>query len=600
MRFCNSLFVALVAGSSLTSTVAAFSSSSQLTRAAAGASSSTLLHLGSSPFENDSAKILSNYLVKAHEEKLKAIKMMENQKSDEIQQLRAKVAALEHELQSSSRASMAAQSNLWSLTREQLIDLVHSYQQFLATYVVKASEAKFRAVEETRRAVVAKFTAAAVKSDPEMTTTTTSTFVSPASASDSSSSSTLYESRNQAVKASASANKSRWGQAEVERLSSVAAPEAVTAKESLVSSSASLPEYQSRNKNVLAAWLEGKSRWMDEEIQRLQGKKMVAPSRPANLLQAVAPMEQSNNEVSSAIDAADHGLRAGLSLGERVTNGASALAQGLVHNVQSYYAARNRNVLDAATKDKTRWGEEEVSRIQTNQASVPAYKKVSGRMLAATPPLSLTQAQVDFAVDAADHGLRADGGVGGLSLGERVNLGAAAVAAASVAPIKAGYANIGASIVSGTTDTAVASETAAAAAAAEASPYQQRNENVIMAAINGLTRWGSDEIARIQSTSTEASAVSSDDLAKIQAADHGLRADGGVGGMTLMERITQGLNVGQAAVANAAEVSPSPISEVKILYDERNRNVLKQGSQSRWGSHEIQRIRFSNSTGTPV
>jgi hypothetical protein len=105
--------------------------------------------------------------------------------------------------------------------------------------------------------------------------------------------------------------------------------------------------------------------------------------------------------------------------------------------------------------------------------------------------------------------LRADGGVGGLTLAERVVGGANAVPQS--------------------------------AAAGTASPaqflYHQRNQKV--AQMGNNSRWGSMEVAKASSL---AASFSHSTVAPevVEKADHGLRADGGVGGPTLADRVDLG------------------------------------------------------------
>jgi hypothetical protein len=73
------------------------------------------------------------------------------------------------------------------------------------------------------------------------------------------------------------------------------------------------------------------------------------------------------------------------------------------------YHQRNSKVTAAAAMGKSRWGPMEVQKTQ----ELASLSLPTGNVMATAP-----------AVAAADHGLRADGGVGGPSLAERVNLGA--------------------------------------------------------------------------------------------------------------------------------------------------------------------------------
>jgi hypothetical protein len=217
------------------------------------------------------------------------------------------------------------------------------------------------------------------------------------------------------------------------------------------------------------------------------------------------------------------------------------------------YTDRNAHISKAAAAGKSRWGEAEVARIATGAAAAPAMQPVPAAMTAvsasapvATPP----------EVEEADHGLRADGGVGGPSLADRVNLGAALVNGASI--------------------------------------YDSRNAHISKAAAAGTSRWGESEVARIATGVTVAPAMQVAPAAlaavaaapmstpppEVEEADHGLRADGGVGGPTLADRVTKGAAL--PAAANGAVAGAS-----STLYYIRNKAVAAAAGSSRWGPMEV-------------
>ena len=94
----------------------------------------------------------------------------------------------------------------------------------------------------------------------------------------------------------------------------------------------------------------------------------------------------------------------------------------------SLYKERNANIAAAANAGTSRWGNKEVERAG---ATAPPSK-----LLKAIAPINVATVgdAVPEEVTAADHGLRADGGVGGLSLAERVKNGAAPAADVRGAP----------------------------------------------------------------------------------------------------------------------------------------------------------------------
>lgn len=200
--------------------------------------------------------------------------------------------------------------------------------------------------------------------------------------------------------------------------------------------------------------------------------------------------------------------------GSAPAEAAAAAAEG-----SKVYQQRNANVAAAAKAGKSRWGDKEVEKV----AGVGVVTKA--------PPSTTTTAAVAVkevppasseTIAAADHGLRADGGVGGLTLEERVTNGAAA--AAMDTPVN------GSAVTSSQPTTA----------------YDMRNANIAKAAKAGKqSRWGTKEVEKavaIASNALPAAANGREIIVtpEIEAADHGLRADGGVTGPSLAERVNLG------------------------------------------------------------
>jgi len=437
----------------------------------------------------EAAAALSEYMAKAHEEKLRALKEVETRKAIEIQALKDQIDELKRQGFGSSGAaallasstpsssppqlavSASGQQDLSSLTKDQLVDKLLQYQQFMQNYIVKAQEQKVLAVAAAEGAVRKKF------EDRLALLGSGSAAPPPPAAAQGSSS--LYGSRSSAVAAAAAAGKSRWGDMEVQRA-------AASAYTSNVASTTSAP-----------------------------------------------PPE---------VEAADHGLRAdggvgGPSLAERVALGsnigaaiAAASAQQQQQSPSSasalatpsspVYQQRNNRVLAAAAAGKTRWGPKEVERIKggsgtataaannvfdVNGAAAVEVAAPSQRIVTVVPP----------EVEAADHGLRADGGVGGPSLAERVALGAGL--GASTTPVAASPVVV----------SPPGGRVAVAAPVGSHPLYQQRNAHVLASAAAGKSRWGSMEVQRLQhqggSSSSSTSLPSSTTLSSNQRVNLGAR-----------------------------------------------------------------------------
>ena len=384
----------------------------------------------------------------------------------------------------------------------------------------------------------------------------------------------------------------------------------------------------------VAAQGNANTRWGPQEVARVQaaGGTGLATGGPAPTSGGVLPSSvvtigaastsASTPVPDDVIAAADHGLRAdggvgGPTLADRLNandvgsaapaatasvpppvNGHAAESSPVFFAtttvVSNEYKKRSENVAASGTKN-TRWGAQEIARAQAGATATglvtggPASSVARRGVLPSSVVSIGTVAAVASAVDAAtiaaaDHGLRADGGVGGPTLADRLN-----------------NVNVGAQIVSGKTSASASSSSAAA-------EYNRRNSKIAEeGAMN--TRWGAQEIARVTkgtagtvtggppsssaaapalrstvvtlngSGAQEHQASVSEDM--IVAADHGLRADGGVGGPTLADRLQGAVNVGAKIVSAAAPSS---------LYEQRNKQVAAAASQSRWGAQEVNRI----------
>lgn len=351
-----------------------------------------------------------------------------------------------------SAVAPSANLDIATMTKEELANRLVTYQQFMAKYIVEAQEQKMKAIQAAEAKVEAKYadklnlltgsdsggpavTAAAVAATPTTTVDTK-----------------LFEGRSATVAAAAKAGKSRWGDAEVARATAAAlgavapavngakvngATAPSTAKSSLPviahSGDSSGRLYQKRNQMVAAAGAAGKSRWGEAEIQKATEEAAKGPSLPSSSASSAPAIT-----ITPEIEAADHGLRndggvGGPSLAERVNlgmaivKGSSSSSSSLVaaKGSTSLYASRNVRVAAAAAAGKSRWGEMENQRSATLAAATGALPSSSssggGRAVAVLAEPAVVPAEVE----AADHGLRADGGVGGPSLAQRVNLGVA-------------------------------------------------------------------------------------------------------------------------------------------------------------------------------
>lgn len=266
----------------------------------------------------------------------------------------------------------------------------------------------------------------------------------------------------------------------------------------VVESSAEKTLYETRSANVAAAAKAGKSRWGDQEVAKV---------KISDTSQFVEVTPDDRN-------------------GAAKVNGVAAQAPEPVALPSStLFDERNKKIAEAGKAGKSRWGDAEVQKATAGASKQPS-------IASAPAPAPQIEIQMSAEIEAADHGMRNDGGVGGPSLAERVNLGQ--------------------QLFTGT-DTLVAPAPAAAAPIAKvsvvASTYDLRNARVAASAAAGKSRWGSMEIAKASSLASSSKAIGAASATKIvsspeiEAADHGMRNDGGVGGPSLAERVNLGLGL---------------------------------------------------------
>jgi hypothetical protein len=328
------------------------------------------------------------------------------------------------------------------MSKEQLVKKLIAYQTFMSKYIVEAQQNKAKAVHAAENAMKQKYeeklvllqgaNPAPVQAAPTQASANTK----------------LYQGRSEKVSAAAKAGKSRWGDMENQRAAQAATNvvESAVVSQKIKGASIEAPTvgdrslYDKRIAMVAAAGKAGKSRWGEMEVMKattaatvLPASAAAAPAKPAP--QTVAAPKTVEISVPPEVAAADHGLRndggvGGPSLAERINLGAQLVQQDSAKVAPasvapsaiapsaptlSLFQKRNMNVAAAAKAGKSRWGDFEVMKAQSIVAALPSAAEAAPAVVAvATPP----------EVAAADHGLRNDGGVGGPSLADRVNLGA--------------------------------------------------------------------------------------------------------------------------------------------------------------------------------
>jgi len=296
------------------------------------------------PPAEESARVLSEYMVRSHKEKLKALKVVEEQKQAEIEKLKKQLDALK----SNNTFTVASEPPL--LTQTDTVDALQQkltlYQNFIAKYIVEAQDAKYHAVCEAQAVLAAKYEdkISLLKKDPLATIKNAET-------------------------APAAASKSPQGDAELEK---------------------NLVELRSK---ILSGNTEKKS----EASFQVNGSMI-----------EVAEKKIAKKPLSKNILSDPKLIKADKPPKKIKSSKATAPAEPAFPQASQEEVFLERNTLIANAGPKSRWGPLEVAKAEKYVASVPEK-----------PVVTITPE-----IEAADHGLRADGGVGGPSLAERVNLGA--------------------------------------------------------------------------------------------------------------------------------------------------------------------------------
>ncbi|KAL3777370.1 hypothetical protein ACHAW5_010694 [Stephanodiscus triporus] len=362
--------------------------------------------------DDSAARAMSEYMAKSHEEKLRAIKAVEDKKNSEIEKktddddddvgddgaLKAEIdrlktsSALAVVASSSSSPAPAAPLVVAAVDTSDIQSKLASYQNFMANYIVNAQNQKLLAVKEAELKAEKKFheRLERLMSSSGMTL--------PAAAADGGTAAagggTPFQERNARIVSAAKAGKSRWGSMEIDRAASgllagiaeaPAHPRPPPAAV-VVASAASTP-FERRNARVLAAASVGKSRWGTMEIERMMRNGVVAS--PAVATTTPAPAVEDKSRIS---------LEDRLNLGARLL-GAAAVASSIPPPASTPFERRKAHVLAAASVGKSRWGTMEIERMMRNGV-------VASLAVATTTPAP--------AVEEKSH----------VSIEDRVNLGA--------------------------------------------------------------------------------------------------------------------------------------------------------------------------------
>jgi len=152
------------------------------------------------------------YMTKSHEEKLKAVKVAEDNKNAEIKALKQQLEDMTNGIVPTTTDSSLSQS------LEQISSKLTAYQNFMSEYIVKAQEDKYKAVRAAEEALSKKYEG---RLDALLLNPVDANAITvPAHDTNKEQTIDTYEKRSKEVKAAGEAGKSRWGVEEVQRMSS--------------------------------------------------------------------------------------------------------------------------------------------------------------------------------------------------------------------------------------------------------------------------------------------------------------------------------------------------------------------------------------------
>jgi hypothetical protein len=98
-------------------------------------------------------------MAKAHEEKIAAMGRVEAKYREQVAELQKKVVALETALASQTTTPTSGNSFAFPATNKDLTSKVKAYRAFIADYIVKAQEEKYKAVKTAEEKLKAKYEA---------------------------------------------------------------------------------------------------------------------------------------------------------------------------------------------------------------------------------------------------------------------------------------------------------------------------------------------------------------------------------------------------------------------------------------------------------
>ena len=103
------------------------------------------------------AASLTEYMARAHEEKIRAMASVEKKYKDQIDQLQARIDELEASPVGRDGEQTSVNSYAFPATNKALTEQVRAYQTFLQDYFIKTQAEKLKAVQAAEAKIIAKY-----------------------------------------------------------------------------------------------------------------------------------------------------------------------------------------------------------------------------------------------------------------------------------------------------------------------------------------------------------------------------------------------------------------------------------------------------------
>jgi len=413
----------------------------------------------SSDDSTNHAEAFTQYMAKSHEDKLRAVKAVEDKKNAEIEDLKRQIEEKKSGTTTTTTSSSIVPANGSNGSMEVISAKLTAYQTFMSQYIVKAQDEKFNAIRAAEATISKKYedklsafmlTGAADASSITISSQSSTTSVVKESTKEPV---VVLEPVPDATIAFVVEGVMKESVKEETKIPAAVPKPAAETKAPVVDS---VKETKDETKKPVAAKVEKKKPVSKVEVV------------PAEKSTADPPKTDDDGSTPPEVIAADHGLRAdggggGLTLAERVSQGADSSAglpvngsiddangssssaiidpscltsAGTIIDPRYRVYFETMTVISTAAKAKAhnRWGPKEEQLATEYVAETLALAAAVAAGGGSAQPAAVTSSSNGVVVEAnqepkaeveeADHGLRADGGVGGPSLAQRVNLGA--------------------------------------------------------------------------------------------------------------------------------------------------------------------------------